>query len=273
MKIGFTPIPHALQETLAKIGLSDYESRIIRVVERQTFGWDNKEWDRISYSQFQKKTGIKDKSSISRTIKKLLERNILEKQSLGEYKGFRLKIQAEFKRWIHKQRSMLNRQQLPNEQQLAKESETVSNSVNQQLANQPPTIETIQEKDTINMSHSESMSGLIAEFISDWNTIITSTRISKIRQITGGKRLTQLKAQLKDDFFLKYYREALKKVNVDNFCNGYEGNRKWTADVKWFTRASVVEEIMEWSESRTKCNSYSDIEGEFIEPNRTHVNY
>ena len=252
MKSGFTPIPHDLQETLAKIGLSDYENRIIRVVERQTFGWDNKEWDWIAYSQFQDKTGIKDKSSISRAIKKLLKRNILEKRSLGRYREFQLKIQPDYNRWIPKRRGKLNSQQFSNEELLAKESETVSYSVNKQLAIQPPTIETIQEKDTINRARSESMTGLIAEFIDDWNTIIISPRISNIRQITGGKRLISLKARLKDSYFLEYYREAMKKVNDDWWANGYGGDRSWTATVQWFTRSGVVEEIMEWNPSRRK---------------------
>lgn len=251
MKAGFTPIPHDLQEGLAKIGLSDYENRIIRVVERQTFGWDNKEWDWISYTQFQDKTGIKDKSSISRVIKKLLERHILEKQSLGRYREFQLKIQPDYNRWIPKRRGKLNSQQFSNEELLAKELETVSYSVNKQLAIQPPTIETIQEKDTINRSHSESMSGLVKSFIEDWNTIITSTRISRVTCITSGKRYTQLKARLKDSYFLEYYREGLKKVNDDWFSNGY-GDTGWSATVQWFTRSGKLEEIIEWSPSRQK---------------------
>ncbi len=101
-----------------------------------------------------------------------------------------------------------------------------------------PLITTIDNKDTDtkDRSRSEQMTGLIAEFIDDWNTIITSKRISRITQIKSGKRLIQLKAQLKDKFFLDYYREAMKKVNDDWWANGFGGDKSWTATVQWFTR-------------------------------------
>lgn len=116
-----------------------------------------------------------------------------------------------------------------------------------------PTIDNI-NKDTKDKSRSVNMTGLIVEFIDDWNTIITSTRISRIIQIKSGRRLISLKARLKDKFFLEHNREAMKKVNDDWWPNGFCGDRSWTATIQWFTRPGVVEEIMKRSPSKRKVS-------------------
>ncbi len=52
------------------------EHAVMQVVIRQTIGWGNKEWDRISLSQLMKKTGLA-RSTIRRAIKRLCDRELI----------------------------------------------------------------------------------------------------------------------------------------------------------------------------------------------------
>lgn len=73
---GHTDIAHELAEALARINLSAYESRVLWVIFRQTYGWHKKQ-DAISLGQFEKRTGI-TRQHITRTIKSLEKRNIIK---------------------------------------------------------------------------------------------------------------------------------------------------------------------------------------------------
>ncbi len=72
---GFIRICNEISEALATINLSAYESRIIWVIFRKTYGWNKKE-DLISLEQFKELTGMQ-KTHICRTLKKLLTRKIV----------------------------------------------------------------------------------------------------------------------------------------------------------------------------------------------------
>ncbi|MFC2018857.1 replication protein [Chloroflexota bacterium] len=72
---GFTKIPNEILEPLARTKLSPYESRVLLLVLRKTYGW-HKELDWISLSQISMGTGIA-KPNVCRTIKRLKERNII----------------------------------------------------------------------------------------------------------------------------------------------------------------------------------------------------
>lgn len=266
---GFTRIANELLEAMVRANFNGREWKLILAIIRKTYGFGKKS-DRISYSQITELTGI-EKQHINFVMKSLIRKNIIIRTKLDRAKGFEIRIQKYYSEWAcgNSYKEWLQ----------SSSDVGVTKSGYKELpmliTKESPVQATTKERKenlTKNMSHSESMSGLIAEFISDWNTIITSTRISKIRQIKGGKRFTQLKARLKDIYFLEYYREGLKKVNVDWFCNG-EGNRGWTAHVEWFCRPGKLEEIMEWSESKKKFNADSNADNNLIEPNRTHVNY
>ena len=86
---GFLPIANRLAEEFAKINLSSYESRILWVVLRKTFGFHRKK-DFISVSQIQEISGL-DRRHASRAKKSLLKRNILvldEKCRIGLHKNY-----------------------------------------------------------------------------------------------------------------------------------------------------------------------------------------
>ena len=52
------------------------------VIMRQTFGWGNKQWDRISLSQFVEKTGMNEKS-VCRSLQTLIEKKLVMKHKEG----------------------------------------------------------------------------------------------------------------------------------------------------------------------------------------------
>ena len=64
-----------IESGLAKTNLSAYESRVLWVIWRWTYGW-RKLMDPISLGQFEKKTGL-HKVHINKTLKKLIDRKII----------------------------------------------------------------------------------------------------------------------------------------------------------------------------------------------------
>ncbi|HAZ00589.1 MAG: hypothetical protein A2W90_04880 [Bacteroidetes bacterium GWF2_42_66] len=82
MKEGYTPIPNIIfDQQLKNIGSS--ELKILLVIIRQTYGWvdkktgKRKEKDRISYTQFARKTGLSRKT-ISKGISLLSKKNLIK---------------------------------------------------------------------------------------------------------------------------------------------------------------------------------------------------
>ena len=88
---GHVDIANEIVEVLAKTYLSSYESQVLWAIFRKTYGWHKKE-DWISISQLVDMTGIL-KSNVSRTIKRLLGRNMIFKN------GKKLGFQKRYDRW------------------------------------------------------------------------------------------------------------------------------------------------------------------------------
>ena len=88
---GHVDIANEIIEALAKTHLSSYETQVIFAIFRKTYGWHKKE-DWITNSQIAKMTGIAE-AHISRTIKILLQKNIVKKN------GKRLGIQKDYEQW------------------------------------------------------------------------------------------------------------------------------------------------------------------------------
>ena len=61
-KPNYTQTPNEFFDDIAKT-LKEGELRVLLVIMRQTFGWGNKKWDRISISQFQEKTGMGERGA------------------------------------------------------------------------------------------------------------------------------------------------------------------------------------------------------------------
>ena len=83
-----TPIYNEILEKLGISRISGQEYRVILVVIRQTFGWQDpktthrKTSDWISYSQFEEKTGM-DHSNVGKILRRLIEKKILLKMKLA----------------------------------------------------------------------------------------------------------------------------------------------------------------------------------------------
>jgi len=92
---GHIDIANEIAEALAKTQLSGYESRILWVILRKTYGWHKKE-DAISITQFQKATGL-DRRNIFRTLKKLEDRKIVVKNDNSFIKKWA--FQKDYERW------------------------------------------------------------------------------------------------------------------------------------------------------------------------------
>lgn len=92
---GHIRIANELGEALAKVNLSPYESRVLWVIIRHTYGW-TKKFDRISYSQFEDATGLK-RRHLSRALNNLLQRNIISRRGNG-YKIY-YGLQKNYESW------------------------------------------------------------------------------------------------------------------------------------------------------------------------------
>ena len=77
----YTQSPNVLFDEIFKT-LKEGELRIVLVLIRQTFGW-HKEWDRISIGKIAEKSGL-DKRSVTRSLKSLIEKGIVEQKRFGK---------------------------------------------------------------------------------------------------------------------------------------------------------------------------------------------
>ena len=89
---GYTRIANELLEAIYLMPKSDYEHRIFLLIIRRTYGYQKKS-DWISLSQICAETGIA-KSNASRTIKKLIQKNMIVKE------GRRLAVQKNYEAWM-----------------------------------------------------------------------------------------------------------------------------------------------------------------------------
>jgi phage replication O-like protein O len=92
---GHIDIANELAEALAMINISSYESRVLWIILRKTYGWHKKS-DWISLSQFVELTGL-TKPHIIRAIKKLVSKNIITQ--IGNDKGKEYSINKHYKNW------------------------------------------------------------------------------------------------------------------------------------------------------------------------------
>ena len=92
---GHIRIAGEIGEALAKINLSAYESRILWVIWRKTYGW-HKKMDMISVTQFEKATGLK-RRHVQRTLSELIKRNIITR--IGYSRIITYGFQKDYTKW------------------------------------------------------------------------------------------------------------------------------------------------------------------------------
>lgn len=74
---GFTPIANEILERLVNTDLLGAEFRVLLFIIRKTYGYQKKQ-DRISFTQFEKSTGI-SRQTINKTIKNLVAKGLIVK--------------------------------------------------------------------------------------------------------------------------------------------------------------------------------------------------
>lgn len=74
---GFTPLANEIIEELVKIDLLGAEFRVLLFIIRKTYGYQKKQ-DRISFTQFEKGTGI-SRQTINKTLKNLMAKGLIVK--------------------------------------------------------------------------------------------------------------------------------------------------------------------------------------------------
>jgi phage replication O-like protein O len=106
---GHVDLANEIVEALAKTNLSPYESRILWVVWRKTYGW-HKKADRISITQFQEMSGLKRRHT-QRALKKLIDRKIVTRLGYGRIATYQ--FQKDYTKWRNPDR--LQQQSAPKE--------------------------------------------------------------------------------------------------------------------------------------------------------------
>ena len=92
---GHIDIANEIAEQLAKTQLSGYESRVLWVLWRKTYGWHKKS-DYISTTQFVKATNIA-RRHVHATLKRLVRRNLITENSNGFITGWT--FQKDYNQW------------------------------------------------------------------------------------------------------------------------------------------------------------------------------
>ena len=110
---GFLMIANELFEALMRTHFSSEETKVLRAVMRKTYGFNKPGgWDRISISQIARMTNLL-RQNVHDTIIKLEKRNIIVRESLGPYRGYKLRVQKNYDKWIDLRKSTPNRVQYP----------------------------------------------------------------------------------------------------------------------------------------------------------------
>jgi len=86
MEKGYTRIHNRILEELAKTQLSGYETRLIMILWRKTYGWQQ-EKKYITQREFALETGL-PKNEVSRTLSRLKQRNLVVENYINGYKMY-----------------------------------------------------------------------------------------------------------------------------------------------------------------------------------------
>jgi phage replication O-like protein O len=93
---GYTATAHELVEAFCGLQVSGGAHRILRFIERKTYGY-NKKWDKISLSQFELMTTL-DRRTITRALEELENANIIKINRDGITNSY--SINKDYETWV-----------------------------------------------------------------------------------------------------------------------------------------------------------------------------
>ncbi len=97
LKHGYTRIANEILRAFMRLSINGTQFRLLCVILKQTYGW-GKTVDRIALSQFEDFTGILNRSLISRELKKLEKRRIIEiERGQGQINFYR--FNKDYEQW------------------------------------------------------------------------------------------------------------------------------------------------------------------------------
>lgn len=162
LKNGYISVANELVEQFAKHNIPGNEMRILWVVWRKTWGWKDgdrkKDWDWISYSQFEKATGLKH-ADVGRCIKALVGKHLLLKKENS------LKFNQNHDEWVVGKRLRVVGKHLP-----------ASRQTPTKISRQTPTYKRNKETNTKDIASSDA--GLINQIIEAFKEV-SPTEVSK----------------------------------------------------------------------------------------------
>jgi phage replication O-like protein O len=227
---GYTKIANELLEAICRIRLSDYEHRVVLMVIRKTYGYNKKE-DWISLKQLSEETEIK-LPHISRTIKKLLNRNIIAKQKR------KVSIQKDYEKWLPKEVSNKvtqrgNVTQTGNKEKLPKEVSEVTQRGNKKL---PKQVDTKERKKLIQKKGVAPYQKIIDTYNQNRNKMPAVKILSDNRKNTIRLRYKK--------YGLDQLTTLFEKAGKSDFLNG-DNDRKWVANIDWLLKEANMVKVLE----------------------------
>ena len=231
---GHTQIANELLEAIYKTPMSDYEHRIFWLILRKTYGFKKKS-DWISQSQMVKELNIY-KSHISRTIRKLIKRNLVTKNN----KMF--SIQKDYEMW--KLPKEVTNEKLPiQDKKLPVQVTKVTNIGNKKLPIQADTKEKKETytKDTI---QKRDINKIIIPY-KEIEELFISICISfpKIMELTKRRKIAIRSRYLKYKD-INVFKELFRKAEKSDFLSGRDG--KWTScNFDWLLNENNMIKVLE----------------------------
>ena len=227
---GYTKIANELLEALCKTRLSDYEHRIVMMVVRKTYGF-NKKADWICLKKLSDDTDIR-LPHVSRTIKKLLARNIITK------KNRLVSIQKDYEKWLPKEVTNKvtqtgNITQRGNHKKVTNPGNKVTQTGNKKL---PKQVDTKEKKETIQKKGGTPHTLIVEEYNKKRGNLpkvelLSDSRKNAIRlryQKYGMDKLTTLFA----------------KAGKSDFLSG-KNDRGWSANIDWLLKEANMVKVLE----------------------------
>jgi phage replication O-like protein O len=162
---GHIDIANEIAEAMARINLSAYESRILWVVWRKTYGWHKKK-DMISVTQFEKATGLK-RRHIHRTLSELVKRKIVTR--IGNSRIISYEFQKDYTKWkdVTKRGNDVGKSTVSGQGK----KRIVTRIGNRSLPNRVTTKETIQKKLYSRSSKKTDADSRVVEFQKFWDEL------------------------------------------------------------------------------------------------------